>query len=414
MVTQSSTKVLRRRDAIAKSLRLSNRLAPSHFCLAAEITGRTTVDTWLEALQTVGRRSSLASVKIHIDDDGETFFSHGQPRAIPLKVVRASLEEWQEYVSDELSTRFDITGAPLARAVLLHKADRCVLILTLHHLIADAASAQMLLHDLMRAAGGAELKPDDRAEYVELSPATAGLRPLDSELRHHLVQQLLTQGIAGSHETATITSATLSEGDTMALQLSANFEGATIHGAVCAAAALAYRDDQGNPDAEPPGVFTPVTGHSRLLVGAGHLGVHLSGITTKLDVSESSFWEDAKEFSRQLAALNDLNALTNTALDVQSATSTSTSPVANEAVLKAALQAEICVVSLEAVAVGDTQMTLTLENLWGPAMSRGANNEHALGVSLINGKLHLLHTAFAPAPGFLVRMLSALKSSALD
>jgi len=70
--------------------------SPTHFALAIELEGNTTVEDWRNALNAMQRRHSLLSVYIHQDSNGVPYFSHVQNTQIPRPVIEdqnASLDE---------------------------------------------------------------------------------------------------------------------------------------------------------------------------------------------------------------------------------------------------------------------------------------------------------------------------------
>jgi len=82
----------------------------------------------------------------------------------PLVVLDAPGERYvQRFVTEESQRPFDLASAPLLRAVLLVRAPReHVLVLTLHHILADGFSLGILFHewsDLCRAFGAGESSP---------------------------------------------------------------------------------------------------------------------------------------------------------------------------------------------------------------------------------------------------------------
>jgi NRPS condensation-like uncharacterized protein len=66
---------------------------------------------------------------------------------------------WQAEFEKEISTPFDTSESPLMRAQLLLDDDRCVVILTTHHSIADGMAIMYVIRDLLQAASGEKLVP---------------------------------------------------------------------------------------------------------------------------------------------------------------------------------------------------------------------------------------------------------------
>ncbi|WP_459594815.1 hypothetical protein [Dickeya ananatis] len=53
---------------------------------------------------------------------------------------------------------------------------------------------------------------------------------------------------------------------------------------------------------------------------------------------------------------------------------------------------------------------LTLESLWGPNVLVGTQDEQTIGVATINDAIHLIHTSYNSAPGFLENAINILSS----
>src|ERR1700722_19670455 len=110
----------------------------NHFPMAAEIRGRTTVTMWRNALNDLQRRHPLLNVFIGMEENSRPGFYQAGEYEIPLVVrKRASPQQWQAEFEREISAPFDTSKAPLMRALLLLDNDRCEVILTAHHSIAD-------------------------------------------------------------------------------------------------------------------------------------------------------------------------------------------------------------------------------------------------------------------------------------
>ncbi|HEY7076990.1 MAG TPA: amino acid adenylation domain-containing protein, partial [Solirubrobacteraceae bacterium] len=100
----------------------------------------------------------------------------GEPRqvvapelSVPLRVIAVADEEHATRVATEEARRpFDLARGPLLRATLLELADSDarVLVLTLHHIVADGWSMGVLFRELSALYGGAEL-PELDVQYAD-------------------------------------------------------------------------------------------------------------------------------------------------------------------------------------------------------------------------------------------------------
>src|SRR5258707_10532189 len=138
---------------------LSNQNSWKHFVVAAQIKGETTTASWRTALDAVQRRHPLLGVCIDADDSGAPFFRLLPELRIPLRIVpEDALQGWEDEMETELSTPFPVEDALLVRAVLLHKAHRATILLTVHHSIADGLSVALIVRDILEALSGKPLE----------------------------------------------------------------------------------------------------------------------------------------------------------------------------------------------------------------------------------------------------------------
>jgi NRPS condensation-like uncharacterized protein len=62
-------------------------------------------------------------------------------------------------MAKELATPILLNGAPLARITLLRKGGGSILLLSMHHSIADGLSAAFVIRDILKALAGKPLQP---------------------------------------------------------------------------------------------------------------------------------------------------------------------------------------------------------------------------------------------------------------
>jgi hypothetical protein len=155
--------------ALEKLFWLVDQNCPLHFAIAAEVGGSTRIEQWQSALDRVCRQSTLIWSRIVRDDRSVPMFSPVSRGSIPLHVVENAVSAWTDYVAGELARPFDAARPPLLRATLLHGRDRSVIILCVHHSIADGLALSFLLRDVLRAYAD---------EPVRLSTETAAVEHL--------------------------------------------------------------------------------------------------------------------------------------------------------------------------------------------------------------------------------------------
>jgi hypothetical protein len=130
-----ATGIPRSLGALEKLFWLADQNRPTHLAIAAEVGGSTRIEQWQDALDRVCRQSALIWSRIVPNERGAPVFTPVPYRSIPLHVVENAMSEWTAHVAGQLDQPFDASRAPLLRATLLHRADRSVIILCVHHSI---------------------------------------------------------------------------------------------------------------------------------------------------------------------------------------------------------------------------------------------------------------------------------------
>ncbi|HWX06708.1 MAG TPA: hypothetical protein VN065_12830, partial [Bradyrhizobium sp.] len=145
LIQALATAIPRPLGTMEKLFWLADQNRPIHFAIAAEVGGFTRIEQWQDALDRVCRQSALIWSCIVPDERGAPVFAPVPYGSIPLHVVENAVSEWTAHVADQLDQPFDATRAPLLRATLLHGADRSVIILCVHHSIADGLALSFLM-----------------------------------------------------------------------------------------------------------------------------------------------------------------------------------------------------------------------------------------------------------------------------
>jgi hypothetical protein len=158
--SSSGPEFIRPLGTMERSLWLFDHTHPTHFALAAEIEGPTTLAAWRSALDAVQLRHPFFSVCIEEDEKGSLSFRRVAGTQIPLRVVstKNATSRWEREIERELATRFDARQAPLIRAVLLRQPDKSILIFSAHHSIGDGLSMSFAIRDVLRALSGERLE----------------------------------------------------------------------------------------------------------------------------------------------------------------------------------------------------------------------------------------------------------------
>jgi amino acid adenylation domain-containing protein len=142
---------------------------------AVDVHGALDVDALRGALtDLVARHESLRTVFGATDDGPRQRILPPQPFALPVVDVPSDAEA-DAHAAEEASEPFDLARGPLFRGRLLRlSADRFVLLLTLHHVVADGWSANVLFRELgalyrARVAGGTAGLPPLPVQYADFA-----------------------------------------------------------------------------------------------------------------------------------------------------------------------------------------------------------------------------------------------------
>jgi hypothetical protein len=247
-----SVDVVRPLGAVEEFFWLFDHSSPKHFCLIAEIDGRTTVSDWRVALDALQQRHPMLSVSIDSTYNRVPHFVRVAGQPIPLRIAEGETT-WEREAEREIRTLFDPTKAPLIRVVLIHKPEKIFAMLVLHHSIGDGQASVFLLRDLLRALAGEKLEqqafPRSLDEIVGV-PVRTSSEP-SVLLSHDLAKKLVQAEVH-------VSSSVLSPELTRKLQERAYQESTTIHGILCAAITVAGRELETRWRDNPLRIFSPV------------------------------------------------------------------------------------------------------------------------------------------------------------
>ena len=397
----AATAIPRPLGALEKLFWLADQNRPTHFAIAAEVGGSTRIEQWQDALDRVCRRSALIWSRIVADERGAPVFTPVPYGSVPLHVVENAVSEWTGHVAGQLEQPFDTSRAPLLRAMLLHGADRSVIILCVHHSIADGLALSFLIRDVLRAFAG---------QRVRLSTETASIEHLVAARRSTLAMPqaeatptarppMPYRPLDGS--TPRVEAVRLTRETTRSLRQRARVERSTLHGALCAAlTAAASTLVPGWSDA-PLRVLCPIDVRKRMLNSSEHIGLCVTAVILDDESSTQDFWSIARSFSDQLESAKSVEGIAALVGMVHDLVSPISTVQQAQEFLAQGFSAEILLTNLGAVDFKDTYGPLTLHALWGPSVHAGFAMGQTVGAVTVGDQLHLLHTSYEPASGLL-------------
>jgi NRPS condensation-like uncharacterized protein len=386
---------------------------PFHFTMAAEIEGHTTIAEWRRAFDSLQKRHPFFAVYIEKNECRVPNFRRDVSAAIPFRVVQGAnvTKRRESEVELELSIPFNAGEAPLLRAALLHEEERAVCIFAIHHSISDGRSMAFVIRDLLQSLAGKALDPLPVLPSMEdilgvtspdfVPPETAAQPPTEKPLVYADKEK------PGPR----IKSLELTRELTNKLRDRARAEGTTVHGALCAAFALAYWELNDELKEEPVRIVSPIDlrkmlgvgENNTLLVGAGAVAIDPDPSTT--------FWEIASGSTARLAPAQTLEATRAAKYSVHQMVKQGMDVSAAAAFAAQAFAHEIVITNLGNLAYDTDFGRLRLEAVWGPAASVRAVGRPAIGVTTANGVLRLLQTTMEE-PGLLLETAEDMLVSA--
>jgi hypothetical protein len=385
----------------------ANQNRPRHFVFAAEVEGQTTIEDWRTALDVVQRRHPLFSVCIKADENSVPNFRQVIGAPIPLRVVRGddSVLDWEHEVERELTLPFDAQQAPLVRAVLLHQNLRAIYMLSVHHSIADGFSVAFVIRDTLQALNGKSMAPlpvlPTQEELFSIKENTAADATSSRESRSSPPPQPVTNR-KSDNPIPRVKGLCLPFALTAALRNCARKERTTVHGALCAALALARRKIAGESSTEPVRILSTI--NTRKLLGLGEecaLLISFGRVSIEL-TGNGTFWDLARLAKLGLANAQTLEGVVRTIGGLGQAFRPRLNAPAAPKGWAQAFDFEMMVSNLGNLPFETSFGDLKLERLWGPAVVGGSKqSEQTIGATTADGALCLVHTSYTPTESLL-------------
>jgi len=385
---------------------LSDQNSAKHFVIAAEILGDAPVEAWIAAVAAVQRRHPLLRVSIEYGPDGLPGFGEHAQMPIPVRVVpETGSAAWNVEMARELATPIPLSGAPLVRITLLRKKAGSVLLLSMHHSIADGLSSAFIIRDILESLSGKLMQRLILTEPQEglCSAAAGALQRAPASARPPAT--LLRRNAGGP----TVQFLKLPKELTVRLRTHAREVGATVHGALVAAVTFAGRQLSSAWLIDPVRMVSPVDNRRVLgLMDQCALSI-VFPVGAYAPDSEDRLWDVARAVKDDLTPVRTAEGLSTVFSGFRQLMSTSP-----DVVQIAAFELQVCacegMVSNLGVLPFETSFgRFKLESLWGPAVFVGIEGEQMIGAVTLNGAIHLLHTSYTPIPNLLQKMGATLQ-----
>lgn len=262
----SESYLMRALDPGERFIWLLDRISCANFVVMADLSGSPLSEDGLRrGLDRLQANHPLLRANVAEDPRGTVAFHRLEGVGIPLTVEVRDEDDWHEPIQAEFDAPFTDPALPLARCHLLTLPGRSVLSLTFHHVIGDGRSAVTLIKELLRYC----LRGVESDAPRDVPPPMHSLFPPEFQWGDHpakaeaLIQQmreeLLRNGTPAdlpflAHREPSrdprLSVIRLDASRGRNLQARCRAEGASVHGAVCAAHLIATHRLFGQANAE--------------------------------------------------------------------------------------------------------------------------------------------------------------------
>lgn len=400
--------------AMEHSFWLYDRVHPVHFALSAKISGQFTIDRLRQSLACVQQQHPLLRVAIEVDGTGRPKFVE-QSAEIPLRVVvREDDRQLERELEVELSRSFDWTTAPLVRVVLLHSAIISELIVTCHHSIADGLSVAYLIRDIVRELEFDRSASSKLSDCLSMEHLFLGMGESLSKISAQIDRLSQTEALLPEYSFTVserprphLNTALLSAALTQKLSDLAREEKTSVHGAISAAFLLTLARQKG---ATPSylNCLSPINVRSHLVseVGEG-VGLYIAmGLTNHEIGFDASLWEIARSLKSQLTETMMPNRLFEQTYGRQRVMATFPNAQTVAEGMQQQYNYNLLVTNLGRLNLEQEFGSLRIEELYGPAVMAGLEEEKVVGVVTLGDRISL--TLSCPST-----TTSALESTAI-
>ncbi|AEU36219.1 condensation domain-containing protein [Granulicella mallensis] len=403
-----SPSVVRELGSLERWFYLMNQNRSNHYSITAEVSGSTTPAMWREALNQLQLRHPLLNVFIAERERSQISFMRDDIQSIPLTVFeRSTPQQWQGIAAQDLSEPFDASKAPLIRATLLHGNDRCEIMLSVHHSIADGMSVAFLLRDLVSAVAGKALEthlvPASQGDLFadpETMPApSSGSAATPRPVSFQVVESFYPQ----------VDAVQFTQQETQALIEAARRQDTTLHAGIAAAAVLAGRALSPVWRQDPVRVFSPINLRNMLGLQDDCVVALSAGITAMDPLPDDDLWALARTIKQELTPQQSPQGIAYGLGFFDMATANGADSAAVSSISAASIGFELMVSNLGRVPFQADFGDLTIEALWGPVINQGYEGEQTISAATVNGSLCLVHTSASPIESLLAASIKLLR-----
>ena len=309
-----------------KIIWLLNKAGCNNFVMVAKINGLVSETVLCQALLVLQKKYPILNVGIELAGTIPLFVSNETSR-IPLRVVEIkSADDWIEQANSEMNLPFCSEKGPLVRLMWLKSSQENFILVTFHHVIADATGATYFLRDLLfisndlitEGSAKSQVPLPERPPIDELIPTNLqGIKGAFNALEGGLRQGWMftkqpkkippDKDVSYTQVRTCVIHKTLSPEITQLMVECSRKEKTSVHGLICAIIlkAIARKLQSKNNESVNLGCFSPVNLRNMLMPNIGEeIGLYVSGISTFHQVCDhTSVWDLAREVTTNLSRL---------------------------------------------------------------------------------------------------------------
>lgn len=298
-----------------------DKASPFNFVVSANIAGILVPEDIRRSLRTVQHRHPLLRVYLEPRSFLSAYFRNSDVNEIPLRIVEASTEHVTSELEQELNSPINTSSGPMARCALIQHIDenQTTLIMSIHHIIGDGASAAVVFRELLEFAGQKSSPPGEPFEAMPpldtlLPRESKGLSGFYSGLKAilYLVARTFPRypsGLAKKHfdfsenRQAHIVRLQITGAEFKRLRACSKKESTTVHGALMAALLIAWHRMIDENKTVLIGMGTPVDLRSRLNQKTSNQLSFLQGVamTPHIVRPDTPFWLLARDAKNEIA-----------------------------------------------------------------------------------------------------------------
>jgi hypothetical protein len=386
---------------------------PRHFCVAAQIDGRASIDQWKRALLMVQRRHPLLRASIELDDRDMPYFREMRDNPISLCVVQGNgPSQLDECLAQELGRPFGPAPESLLRATLIDEPAGCSLILAAHHSIADARGLSFVIRDLLQALNGEPLIPLSVPPSNERALGIVNDTGDDDAFQRatqRVPQDIAALGSVDTHTPSHVLRRRFSSMLTRAIRGRARTERSSVTAAI-ASALITVLSQAGQHSAR-----LAVAISTRESLGLGEQCV-LATDGTMMDIHADEpldFWARSRRLKTQLASARSIDRIAESRRSLTRLQGAVRTVEQAREFGAGMFVANLVISNLGVLPIETRHGAFALKGLFGPVMLMPAPRIGFLGVATLDDELSLVYSSFAP-PGKLLDQVERLLQTACE